>query len=68
MTSQMTTNTIQAHLLEENAALRKAISECQSILLDLIVPDSVMSDRTAVSLLLGVLDNKDIVKLMKGNV
>jgi len=43
----------------------KAVRDSQKILAEYIVPDSGISDHDVINSLLGVLDNRDLVKYMK---
>lgn len=45
--------------------MAQAIQKCQKLLADYLVPHSTITDRTLVSQLLAVLDDKDLVLAIK---
>lgn len=52
--------------VNSHAALLAAVTKSQALLARWIVPDSDLDDQAVLSALLGILDNKDLVELVRG--
>lgn len=56
---------VEAHLYEQQDKLKEAIVASQKILSEYLTPDSGVNEQKTISLLLDILDDSNLVKLIK---
>lgn len=61
-------NKIIADLISAAPDMYEAITKCQSILADYILPDSKMTDHECINKLLGILDSANLIMKMEGQI